>query len=109
MRFSDPADSPAGNVPATPAGPRIVRNAIVLVGGQAALTLSSAITIFTLARYLGAAEFGEYNAVIAFVGLFLPIAAFGLDAVLIREMAQHRPRAREIFGAGLALRVIASV
>ena len=109
MQSSNPVETrPDGGAPSHTA-PRIVKNTLVLLGGQAAFMLSSAVTTFVLARFLGTSEFGEYNAVIAFVGLFMPIATFGLDTVLIREMAQNRQRAPAIYGAGLALRLLASV
>src|SRR5579884_790489 len=88
---------------------RIVKNTFVLFGGQATLVLSSAITTFALARGLGVARFGEYNAIIAFVGLFLPLASIGLDTVLVREMAQNREQAGRIFGSALLLRLAASL
>ena len=88
---------------------RIVKNTFVLFGGQATLAVASAVTTFALARGLGVERFGEYNAVIAFVGLFLPLANIGLDTVLVREMSQHRDEARAIFGCGLILRLIASL
>ena len=86
---------------------QIARNGIVLLGGQAALIVSSAVTSFALARQLGTVQFGEYNAVLAFVGLFLPIAMFGLDIVLIREMTQDPDRAPSILGTGLLIRLAA--
>jgi len=71
--------------------------------------LGSAVTTFVLARQLGSERFGEYNGVLAFVGLFLPIAIFGLDSMLVREMAAAPQRARITFGTGLILQLVASV
>src|SRR5215475_8628993 len=88
---------------------RVVKNAFVLLGGQAALVLSSAVTTLALARQLGADQFGEYNAVLAFVGLFLPVATFGLEVILLREMAQNPGRASETLGAGMTLRLATSL
>jgi O-antigen/teichoic acid export membrane protein len=88
---------------------RVVKNTFVLLAGQAALIVSSAITTLLLARGLGPDQFGEYNAVIAFVGLFLPIANFGLDIILVRELSQNPRKAGRILGAGILLRLATSV
>lgn len=88
---------------------RVLQNAFVLLGGQAALTVSSALTTLVMARRLGTEQFGEYNAVLAFIGLFLPIATFGLEIILVREMSQAPQQASEIFGTGLTLRLATSM
>src|SRR5262249_22978713 len=98
----------ASAVPAT-LRVRVLRNALVLLTGQAALAIASAISTFVLARRLGTDQFGEYSAIIGFAGLFLPIATVGLDRVLVREMTRDPASARLIFGSGLILRLLASV
>src|SRR5437660_8211206 len=109
MRLREENTNPVLAIPASNLRSRVLKNAFVLFAGQAALILSSAITTFALARQLGAEEFGQYNAIVAFVGLFLPFATFGLDSVLVREIAQHRARGPAIFGSGLILRFLASL
>ena len=92
-----------------PARTLVLKNTFVLLSGQAALMLGSAVTTFVLARQLGSERFGEYNGVLTFVGLFLPIAIFGLDSMLVREMSAAPQRARITFGTGLILQLAASV
>lgn len=46
-------------------------------------------TIF-LARYLGVVNFGQYNLIFVFLGLFSIFADFGLGTILIREVAAGR-------------------
>lgn len=57
-------------------------------------------------RYLGPEQFGLLNYSIAFVGLLLPIAIFGLDHVLIRELVREPARADETMGSVFAIKVI---
>src|SRR5882672_3799013 len=101
--YNESRNSAVKTMPPATLRVRILKNAMVLFSGQAALLLSSAITTFALARQLGTEQFGHYNAVIAFVGLFLPVATIGLDSLLVREMSQDRNHARMIFGCGLIL------
>jgi len=68
-----------------------------LVGGTAgvfSLRVLSAVLGFgvnlVLARTLGAGEYGVYHYVLAWVGLLAVVSAFGLDQVVVREIAAHR-------------------
>jgi len=58
-----------------------------------------------LARYLGPDRFGQFNYAIAFVALFSPIAIFGLDAIVVRELVRHPERKQEILGSAFSIRL----
>jgi len=109
MKFSNSINDSTGAGTPGNMRVRVVKNTFVLLAGQAALIASSAITTLFLARGLGPDQFGEYNAVIAFVGLFLPIANFGLDIILVRELSQNPKQAARILGAGILVRLATSV
>ncbi|NDC89797.1 MAG: flippase, partial [Bacteroidetes bacterium] len=47
-----------------------------------------------MARYLGAAAFGQYAYALAFVQLFSVVAAFGLENVVIRDIVRDTAPAR---------------
>ncbi|MEA5421254.1 flippase [Spirulina sp. CCNP1310] len=61
-----------------------------------------------VARYLGPADFGLYNYVLAMVGLFAPLAKLGLDNIMVRDLAQDSEQKGEILGTGFVLKAIAS-
>lgn len=61
-----------------------------------------------VARYLGPADFGLYNYVLAMVGLFAPLAKLGLDNIIVRDLAQDSEQKGEILGTGFILKAIAS-
>lgn len=62
-----------------------------------------------VARYLGPADFGRYNYILAMVSLFAPIAKLGLDNIIVRDLAQDSEQKREILGTGFVLKAIASL
>ena len=61
-----------------------------------------------LARYLGPERFGRFNYAIAFVALFSPIAIFGLDGIVVRELVRRPECKREILGSAFAIRIVGS-
>jgi len=59
-----------------------------------------------LARYLGPQQFGQLNFAVAFVALLGPLAALGLDAVVVRELVKHPEQRNAILGATFNLKVL---
>lgn len=45
-----------------------------------------------LARYLGPEQFGLFSYAQSFVGLFIAIATFGLDGIVVRETVKDESR-----------------
>jgi O-antigen/teichoic acid export membrane protein len=84
-------------------GLRLFRNMLALIGGQGLnLALSGAATIL-LARYLGAAQLGEFGGLYAYVGLYAWLSSFGLETILARQAAQNREQAGSILATGVLL------
>ena len=59
-----------------------------------------------IARYLGAAVFGEWNYAIAFVALFSFFSSLGLYNILLRDFVRFPERAGEIIGSAMSLRFL---
>jgi len=62
-----------------------------------------------LARYLGPARFGILSYSIALVALFSPVARFGLEGVVVREIVRDERNAGEILGTTFVLRLFFSL
>lgn len=67
------------------------------------MALGLAIGVWT-ARYLGPERLGELSFVTAFVGLFVPLAALGLESICVRELLAHPDDTPGILGTSAALR-----
>ena len=56
-----------------------------------------------VARYLGPADFGRINYVVAFVSLFLVVVPLGLPSVMVKEMVEDPPRRQKVLAVALVL------
>ena len=66
------------------------------------------INIF-LARYLGPSDYGLLNYIISFVIIFSPIASFGIDNILIRELVKNKESQNKIIISGLIICLVGSL
>jgi polysaccharide transporter, PST family len=61
-----------------------------------------------VARYLRPEQFGVYNYVIAFVGLFNPLTCLGLDSIVVRDIVRDPSQKNEILGTVFVLKIISA-
>ena len=62
-----------------------------------------------VARYLGPNNYGLFNYAASFVGLFLAIAALGLDDIVVRELIKDEKKRDELLGTTFVLKIISSI
>lgn len=87
---------------------KVARNTSFIVAGEIVVKLVTlAITIY-LAKYLGVADFGKYVFIITFLMFFGVISGFGLDQVVIRDIARNMAKTNEIINNALFIRIITS-
>jgi O-antigen/teichoic acid export membrane protein len=93
----------------------VLRNSAFGAVGQITIkVLSFGFSVF-IVRTLGAEEYGQYAAILAFGALFVPLADLGLSPYTVREVARCRDRAdgREhtdwLYGNVLLLRLVLSI
>jgi len=71
------------------------------------LAMCSAIVVSVwVARYLGPREFGVLSYAVAFVALFTPLAALGINNILVKELVLNRERERLLLGSALIARFL---
>lgn len=66
------------------------------------------VVVSLLARYLGQSGFGKYSYVFAFVAMFEGISDFGINTILIREVATDKLDKRNLLGNALSFKVLLS-
>ena len=76
---------------------------VIVIGRMLGLGISLA-TVFLLTANLTKADFGTYNFVFVYIGIFSVVTEMGMSPVLVREMARHRDRAGDILGTGILLK-----
>ncbi len=84
---------------------RIAKNTLVLTASDIANRVLSFIFVIQIARYLGDIGFGKYSFAFAFVNLFIIFADFGLNTILIREIAKHKLEAKKFLGNALIIKL----
>ncbi|SDF24808.1 Membrane protein involved in the export of O-antigen and teichoic acid [Methanolobus vulcani] len=88
---------------------KVATNAtFILIGNVVVKILALFISVY-LARYLGVEQFGDYNFVITYLMFFTFVANFGMDSILIRDLARFPEKTNIMMGNILSIRVITSV
>ena len=82
-------------------------NTLIQAIGRGISLISSFILVSFLTRYLGLQGYGEYITIFAYVGFFAIMAEFGLDQVLVKELAlvKTKPQISRLFSEVLSLRL----
>lgn len=62
-----------------------------------------------IARYLGASDYGLLSYSESFVGLFLAVAALGLDNIVVRELVKDDKKRDELLGTAFILKIIGAI
>ena len=88
---------------------RSLTSSMALLGaGRVATILISLATIAVLTRALGPEQFGYFRTAIAFLSLAMLLSGFGLDTIVVRELARGDADQPRILGNALALRLTLS-
>ena len=62
-----------------------------------------------VARYLGPDAFGKLSYAIAFIGLFGSFSAFGLQAIVVRELVKKQYPSKELLSSAFLIQVISAI
>jgi O-antigen/teichoic acid export membrane protein len=88
---------------------RILKNSIFILLSRGIQIASSFFVVVVVARYLSVDQYGEYSYILAFVSSIMALAYFGIQSVLIREIANDNTLAAQILGAAIELRTLLSI
>jgi polysaccharide transporter, PST family len=84
------------------------KNTLAQAGAQLVGLAVGLATAMLLSRHLGVEGYAEFNYVFAFLYFFVGVGDFGVNVVVVREVAQRRDRAAEILGSVLILKLAAA-
>lgn len=88
---------------------RVLKNTTMLIASNVIVKVLGALLIIMLGRYLGDDAFGEYSFAFSFVAMFIIVSDFGLDALVIRNVARSNKMAGQYLEAAGILRIILSL
>lgn len=82
----------------------MIKNSIFILFSRGIQIASSFLILVAVARYLSVEQYGEYTFIIAFVSSVMSLTYFGIQQVLIREIAKNRDNAGLHIGSAIQLR-----
>ena len=88
---------------------QIVKNSTLLLLGQVLGRFFSFLTVPLLVRGLGPKDFGAFSMATAILSLAGILAGFGVDQLIIREIAKYPGQKKGFFFAGLRAKIIGSL
>ncbi len=88
---------------------KIFQNTLFLSVSQVAGRAIGFIYFVFLARTLGVADFGIYSFTLAFIYNFVPVADFGMERLILRDISREPEKAGYYFSRLLPLRVFLSL
>jgi len=92
------------DTPRRSAGRTIARNTIFGIGAQLVLRIATFTFQVLVVRALGGHEYGQYNIVIAWAGIFSVLGDLGITQYLAREIARDPSKSDELFWDTVVLR-----
>lgn len=93
--------------PQTSAAPRsLTRNFLALAVSRVVQLASGFFVLLAMARTLPLEAFGQYASVTALAGAIVAVTYFGIQQIMIRDMADNRQRAPAVIGQALVLRLL---
>lgn len=87
-------------------GTRVVKNASILMATQLITWALSLLLVVFLPRYLGAAAVGQFAIAGSIWAIMGMLVGFGMDTLLMKEIARNPERTPQLVGTALLLRVI---
>jgi len=83
---------------------RVVKNSVFLSGSQIISRLIGFAYFIFLARFLGVEKFGIYSFTLSFVYNFIPVADFGIERLVLIDLAREPDKAKEYMSRLFPLR-----
>ena len=88
---------------------RIAKNMVALFTAHFIFAIVSLVLSIFIARVLGAATFGTYTFVLAFIAVFAVFSDMGYNTLLVREVARDKSQAGKYLNNILSIRIVLSL
>jgi O-antigen/teichoic acid export membrane protein len=88
---------------------RVARNTFALTISRIVQVGYGLFTASIIARYLKVEIFGQYTFITSIIAVFIPFSYFGMQRIVIREIARNKDEAGEYLGAAIILRTLLSL
>jgi O-antigen/teichoic acid export membrane protein len=87
---------------------RVVKNVTYIFAGEIISKVLGLITAIILARYLGPENYGKYAFIVSFAFIFVVISDFGLNDLVVRDVARNHSLAKQYFASSVVIKGLLS-
>ncbi len=84
---------------------RVVKNYMFILISNGIRIAAGFFILIAIVRYLSVEQYGQYSFIISFVTSIFAITYFGIQMILIREIAKNKLKASQNLGVALQLRI----
>lgn len=88
---------------------KIISNTSYSIIGNIITKIITLFVFIYMARYLGVEDFGKYNFITAYFSVFIVIGVFGLDPVVLKEIARDKSMKDKIMSNVLIIRTLTAL
>ncbi len=88
---------------------KVLRNTLAMFSGQSGAHAIALLFNIFLAKYFSKELYGSLQFAIAYAVVFMVIAEYGLQTLLIREIAKHKEKTNSLFWNSIILKTIFSI
>lgn len=88
---------------------RAVKNIIAILTGDVFSKMLGMVSTVILARYLGPEAYGKYCFILSYAFIFTVIADFGLNDLIVRDVARDHSLAAKYFAASFMIKALFSI
>ncbi len=88
---------------------KVLRNTLAMFSGQSGAQIIAMLFSVFLGKMLTDADFGKLKFAISFVVIFMAFAEYGLQSLLIREIARDKEKAASLFWNSIILKTVFSI
>lgn len=87
----------------------IAKNSLAVLAARVIEVVCALIVVALIARYLGVDLYGLYGYITSIIAIVIVFSYFGMQRIIIREIAKDKTLIRKYLGAGIILRGILSL
>lgn len=84
-------------------------NTLWLLGERVLRIFAGLLVGIWVARYLGPSQFGVFSYVLAFVGLFAPLAKLGMDGIISRDVAREETDLNQLLSSSFLMKLLGAL
>ena len=88
---------------------KVAGNTAIVLGTRAVNTVLGLATVYLLTRFLGLADYGAYQIIVAYIAIAANVVEFGFRPILTREISRDREGVNLLMGNAMMVKLLLAV